>query len=57
VLAAAFEPLSRAAVDEKAATKDPSRRRLSASVSAFLDHLKDAFRKRNPDELVAYIGD
>ncbi|MCA1391222.1 LysR family transcriptional regulator [Bradyrhizobium sp. IC3123] len=34
----------------------PSRRLLSARVSAFLDHLKDAFPKGTPDELAAYIG-
>lgn len=33
----------------------PSRRLLSARVSAFLDHLKDAFPKGTPDELAAYI--
>jgi DNA-binding transcriptional LysR family regulator len=35
----------------------PSRRLLSARVSAFLDHLKEAFPKGTPDELAAYIGD
>lgn len=34
----------------------PSRRLLSARVSAFLDFLKDAFPKGTPDELAAYIG-
>lgn len=34
----------------------PSRRLLSARVSAFLDHLKKAFPKGTPDELAAYIG-
>lgn len=34
----------------------PSRRLLSARVSAFLDHLKQAFPKGTPDELAAYIG-
>ncbi|MBP0492396.1 LysR family transcriptional regulator [Roseomonas sp. SG15] len=34
----------------------PSRRLLSARVSAFLEHLKDAFPKGVPDELAAYIG-
>jgi len=34
----------------------PSRRLLSARVSAFLDTLKDAFPKGTPDELAAYIG-
>jgi DNA-binding transcriptional LysR family regulator len=34
----------------------PSRRLLSARVSAFLDHLKGAFPKGIPDELAAYIG-
>ncbi|MDD1526342.1 LysR family transcriptional regulator [Bradyrhizobium sp. WBOS7] len=34
----------------------PSRRLLSARVSAFLDHLKDAFPKGTPDELAAYIS-
>jgi DNA-binding transcriptional LysR family regulator len=33
----------------------PSRRLLSARVSAFLDHLKGAFPTGNPDELSAYI--
>lgn len=33
----------------------PSRRLLSARVSAFLDHLKEAFPKGTPDELAAYI--
>ena len=35
----------------------PSRRLLSARVSAFLEHLKDAFPRGNPEELAAYIGD
>lgn len=34
----------------------PSRRLLSARVSAFLDFLKQAFPKGTPEELVAYIG-
>lgn len=34
----------------------PSRRLLSARVSAFLDFLKQAFPNGTPDELVAYIG-
>lgn len=34
----------------------PSRRLLSARVSAFLDHLKRAFPMGTPDELAAYIG-
>jgi DNA-binding transcriptional LysR family regulator len=34
----------------------PSRRLLSARVSAFLDYLRDAFPKGAPDELAAYIG-
>ena len=34
----------------------PSRRLLSARVSAFLDHLKEAFPKGTPDELASYIG-
>ncbi|MCS3728030.1 LysR family transcriptional regulator [Bradyrhizobium betae] len=34
----------------------PSRRLLSARVSAFLDYLKEAFPKGTPDELAAYIG-
>jgi DNA-binding transcriptional LysR family regulator len=34
----------------------PSRRLLSARVSAFLDHLKEAFPRGTPDELAAYIG-
>jgi DNA-binding transcriptional LysR family regulator len=34
----------------------PSRRLLSARVSAFLDHLKQAFPKGTPDELAAYVG-
>ena len=33
----------------------PSRRLLSARVSAFLDHLKEAFPQGTPDELAAYI--
>jgi DNA-binding transcriptional LysR family regulator len=35
----------------------PSRRLLSARVSAFLDHLNDAFPNGTPDELAAYIGE
>ncbi|WP_434724743.1 LysR family transcriptional regulator [Mesorhizobium sp. RIZ17] len=35
----------------------PSRRLLSARVSAFLDYLKRAFPKGTPDELAAYIGE
>jgi DNA-binding transcriptional LysR family regulator len=34
----------------------PSRRLLSARVSAFLDYLQDAFPKGTADELAAYIG-
>jgi DNA-binding transcriptional LysR family regulator len=34
----------------------PSRRLLSARVSAFLDHLRVAFPRGTPDELAAYIG-
>ncbi|KAG8152612.1 LysR family transcriptional regulator [Burkholderia catarinensis] len=34
----------------------PSRRLLNARVSAFLDHLKDAFPAGRPEELAAYIG-
>ncbi len=34
----------------------PSRRLLSARVSAFLEHLKAAFPKGTPNELAAYIG-
>jgi DNA-binding transcriptional LysR family regulator len=34
----------------------PSRRLLSARVSAFLDHLKRAFPNGTPDELAAHIG-
>lgn len=34
----------------------PSRRLLSARVSAFLDHLKRAFPSGTPDELAAYMG-
>ncbi len=34
----------------------PSRRLLSARVSAFLDYLKQAFPNGTPDELAAYIG-
>jgi len=33
----------------------PSRRLLSARVSAFLDYLKEAFPMGEPDELAAYI--
>jgi DNA-binding transcriptional LysR family regulator len=34
----------------------PSRRLLSARVSAFLDHLKSAFPTGEPHELAAFIG-
>lgn len=34
----------------------PTRRLLSARVSAFLDHLKAAFPRGTPDELAAYVG-
>lgn len=34
----------------------PSRRLLSARVSAFLEHLKEAFPKGAPQELAAYVG-
>ena len=34
----------------------PSRRLLSARVSAFLDHLRDAFPNGTPDELARYVG-
>jgi len=34
----------------------PSRRLLSARVSAFLAHLKAAFPKGTPDELAAYVA-
>jgi DNA-binding transcriptional LysR family regulator len=34
----------------------PSRRLLSARVSAFLEHLKQAFPRGTPDELAAFIG-
>jgi DNA-binding transcriptional LysR family regulator len=34
----------------------PSRRLLSARVSAFLGFLKQAFPNGTPDELAAYIG-
>jgi DNA-binding transcriptional LysR family regulator len=34
----------------------PSRRLLSARVSAFLDLLKEAFPQGTPDELAAYVG-
>jgi DNA-binding transcriptional LysR family regulator len=34
----------------------PSRRLLSARVSAFLEFLKQAFPKGTPEELAAYIG-
>lgn len=34
----------------------PSRRLLSARVSAFLDHLRGAFPKGTPDELAAYLA-
>jgi hypothetical protein len=32
------------------------RRLLSTRVSAFLEHLKEAFPKGTPDELAAYVG-
>lgn len=35
----------------------PSRRLLSAKVSAFLDHLRDAFPQGRPEELAAFAGD
>jgi DNA-binding transcriptional LysR family regulator len=35
----------------------PSRRLLSARVSAFLDYLKEAFPMGTPDELAAYLGE
>jgi DNA-binding transcriptional LysR family regulator len=35
----------------------PSRRLLSAPVSAFLDHLKAAFPRGAPEELAAYVSD
>lgn len=34
----------------------PSRRLLSARVSAFLEHLKGAFPTGSPDELATFIG-
>jgi DNA-binding transcriptional LysR family regulator len=34
----------------------PSRRLLSARVSAFLDFLREAFPQGTPDELAAYVG-
>jgi DNA-binding transcriptional LysR family regulator len=34
----------------------PSKRLLSARVSAFLEHLKDAFPLGTPEELAAYVG-
>jgi DNA-binding transcriptional LysR family regulator len=34
----------------------PSRRLLSARVSAFLDYLKEVFPKGTPDELAAYMA-
>lgn len=34
----------------------PTRRLVSARVSAFLDHLKDAFPHGTPDELAAYVA-
>jgi DNA-binding transcriptional LysR family regulator len=34
----------------------PSRRLLSARVSAFLDYLREAFPQGTPDELAAYVG-
>jgi hypothetical protein len=33
----------------------PSRRLLSARVSAFLEHLKQSFPKGTPDELAAFL--
>ena len=35
----------------------PTRRLLSARVSAFLDFLREAFPRGTPDELAAYVGD
>lgn len=35
----------------------PSRRLLSARVSAFLEHLKEAFPRGVPDELASYVGE
>ncbi|WP_296948544.1 LysR family transcriptional regulator [uncultured Massilia sp.] len=35
----------------------PSRRLLSARVSAFLDYLKEAFPRGTPEELAAYLGE
>ena len=34
----------------------PSRRLLSARVSAFLEHLKEAFPTGEPEELAAYVS-
>lgn len=34
----------------------PTRRLPSARVSAFLDHLREAFPRGTPDELAAYVG-
>ncbi|RZI39285.1 LysR family transcriptional regulator, partial [Herbaspirillum sp. HC18] len=34
----------------------PTRRLLSARVSAFLDYLREAFPRGTPDELAAYVG-
>lgn len=34
----------------------PTRRLLSARVSAFLDHLREAFPEGTPEELAAYLG-
>jgi DNA-binding transcriptional LysR family regulator len=34
----------------------PTRRLLSARVSAFLDFLREAFPQGTPDELAAYVG-
>lgn len=34
----------------------PTRRLLSVRVSAFLDHLREAFPKGTPDELAGYVG-
>jgi DNA-binding transcriptional LysR family regulator len=38
-------------------TLHPSRRLLSARVSAFLDYLKDAFPTGTPDELAAFLDE
>jgi DNA-binding transcriptional LysR family regulator len=34
----------------------PSRRLLSVRVSAFLDHLREAFPNGSPDELASFVG-